>query len=36
MFNLIFKSGYNRPDTLRKCRDINARTNKEPFEKVAL
>ena len=36
MFNLNFCSGYNIPDTLRKCRDINAKTNKEPFIKVAL
>ena len=36
MFNLNINSGYNRPDTLRKCRDINVGTSKEPFEKVAL
>ena len=36
MFNPIFYSGYNKPDTLRKCRDISMETNKEPFEKVAL
>ena len=36
MFNLNINSGYNKPDTLRKCRDINEANNKEPFEKVAL
>ena len=25
---------YNIIDTLRKCRDINTRTDKEPFDKV--